>query len=62
MEPEEAQEVRELMDYEAGTAGSLMTPEYIALSPEITAAEAIRQLRTLAADGDHLLSLYLAGR
>ena len=36
MEPEEAQEVRELMDYEEGTAGALMTTEYIALSPEIT--------------------------
>lgn len=59
MEPEEAQEVRELMDYEAGTAGSLMTPEYIALSPKITAAEAIRQLRTLAAEAETIYYLYI---
>jgi CBS domain-containing protein/sporulation protein YlmC with PRC-barrel domain len=59
MEPEEAQEVRELMDYEEGTAGSLMTPEYIALSPEITAAEAIRQLRTLAAEAETIYYLYI---
>ncbi len=59
MEPEEAQEVRELMDYEEGTAGSLMTTEYIALSPEITAAEAIRQLRTLAAEAETIYYLYI---
>jgi magnesium transporter len=59
MEPEEAQEVRELMDYEEGTAGSLMTTEYIALSPDITAAEAIRQLRTLAAEAETIYYLYV---
>ena len=59
MEPEEAQEVRELMDYEEGTAGSLMTTEYIALSPDITAAEAIRQLRTLAAEAETIYYLFI---
>ncbi len=59
MEPEEAQEVRELMVHEEGTAGSLMTTEYIALSPEITAAEAIRQLRTLAAEAETIYYLFI---
>ncbi len=59
MEPEEAQEVRELMDYEEGTAGALMTPEYIALSPNSTAAEAISQLRTLAAEAETIYYLYV---
>ena len=59
MEPEEAQEVRELMEYEEGTAGALMTTEYLALSPEITAAEAIRQLRTLAAEAETIYYLYI---
>jgi magnesium transporter len=59
MEPEEAQEVRELMVYEEGTAGSLMTTEYISLSPDITAAEAIRQLRTLAAEAETIYYLYM---
>ena len=59
MEPEEAQEVRELMDYEEGTAGSLMTPEYIALSPEITVTEAFTQLRRLAAEAETIYYLYL---
>jgi Mg2+ transporter MgtE len=59
MEPEEAQEVRELMVYEEGTAGALMTPEYLALSPEITVAEAFTQLRRLAAEAETIYYLYL---
>lgn len=59
MEPDEAQEVRELMDYEEGTAGSLMTPEFIALAPEITATEAIAQLRQLAHEAETIYYLYL---
>jgi magnesium transporter len=59
MEPEEAQEVRELMDYEEGTAGALMTTEYLALSPEITVAEAFTQLRRLAAEAETIYYLYL---
>ena len=59
MEPEEAKEVRELMVHEEGTAGSLMTTEYIALSPDITAAEAIGQLRTLAAEAETIYYLYV---
>jgi magnesium transporter len=59
MEPEEAQEVRELMVYEEGTAGALMTTEYIALSPEINVAEALNQLRRLAAEAETIYYLYL---
>ena len=36
-----------------------MTPEYIALAPDITAAEAIRQLRTLAAEAETIYYLYV---
>jgi Mg/Co/Ni transporter MgtE len=59
MEREEAQEVRELMVYEEGTAGALMTTEYLALSPEITVAEAFKQLRRLAAEAETIYYLYL---
>ncbi len=59
MEPEEAQEVRELMVYEEGIAGALMTTEYLALSPEITVAEALIQLRRLAAEAETIYYLYL---
>jgi magnesium transporter len=59
MEPEEAQEVRELMDYEEGTAGALMTPEYIALPPDLTANEAIARLRQLASEAETIYYLYI---
>ncbi len=59
MEPAEAEEMRELMGYEEGTAGALMTPEYIALSPEITAAEAFPFLRKQAAAAETIYYLYL---
>ena len=61
MEPEEAQEVRELMEYEEGTAGALMTTEFIALAPELTAAEAFPQLRKLAAEAETIYYLYILG-
>ncbi len=61
MEPEEAQEVRELMEYEEGTAGALMTTEYIALPPELTAAEAFPLLRKLAAEAETIYYLYILG-
>jgi CBS domain-containing protein/sporulation protein YlmC with PRC-barrel domain len=61
MEPEEAQEVRELMGYEEGTAGALMTTEYIALPPGITAEEAITQLRKLAAEAETIYYLFIHG-
>jgi CBS domain-containing protein/sporulation protein YlmC with PRC-barrel domain len=59
MEPEGAQEVRQLMVYEEGTAGSLMTTEYIALSPQITVTEAFAQLRHLAREAETIYYLYL---
>jgi magnesium transporter len=59
MEPGEAQEMRELMAYEEDTAGALMTTEYIALPPDITAAEAIVRLRRLAAEAETIYYLYI---
>ncbi len=62
MEPEEAQEVRELMEHEEGTAGALMTTEYIALPPELTVAEAFPRLRKLAAEAETIYYLYILGK
>jgi len=61
MEPEEAQEVRELMGHAEGTAGALMTTEYIALPPELTVAEAFPRLRKLAAEAETIYYLYILG-
>ncbi|MFI5889492.1 magnesium transporter MgtE N-terminal domain-containing protein [Actinoplanes sp. NPDC051513] len=45
MEPEEAAPVRQLMDYQQGTAGSLMTSEPVILTPDVTVAEALARIR-----------------
>ncbi len=45
MDPEDSDDVRRLLEYEEGTAGSLMNPVPIILSPEATVAEALAHIR-----------------
>ncbi|QBX56352.1 CBS domain-containing protein [Nocardioides seonyuensis] len=45
MEPDEAEDVRRLMSYHADTAGAMMTPEPVILSPDATVADALAQVR-----------------
>lgn len=45
MDAEEADVVRQLLSYEEGTAGSLMTPEIVIMGPTNTVAEALAQVR-----------------
>lgn len=59
METDEAEEVRELMQYEEGTAGSLMTTEFIAFSASLTVEEVIHQLRKLAPSAETIYYLYV---
>ncbi|HUS94896.1 MAG TPA: magnesium transporter [Patescibacteria group bacterium] len=47
MEPEEAEDVRELLSYDEGSAGRLMTRDVAKLRRQWTAAEAIDYLRSL---------------
>jgi Mg/Co/Ni transporter MgtE len=44
MEPDEASPVRQLLHYQPGTAGAMMTSEPIILTPDATVAEALARL------------------
>ncbi|GAA1924307.1 magnesium transporter MgtE N-terminal domain-containing protein [Nocardioides hwasunensis] len=45
MEPDEAEDVRRLMSYDDNTAGAMMTPEPVILSPDATIADALAHVR-----------------
>jgi Mg/Co/Ni transporter MgtE len=45
MEPDEAEDVRRLMSYADETAGAMMTPEPVILSPDATVADALAHVR-----------------
>ena len=45
MDMEDADVVRRLLSYDEGTAGSLMTPDIVILSPTTTVAEALAEIR-----------------
>jgi CBS domain-containing protein len=45
MEPEEAQPLRRLLTYEGNTAGGLMNPEPVIVSPRTTVADVLARLR-----------------
>jgi magnesium transporter len=59
MEREEAQDVRELLSYPPESAAGLMTTEYVALSPDLTADEALTQLRRVAEEAETVYYVYV---
>ena len=54
METEEAEEVRELLGYDEGTAGGLMTTDLLSVSEDTTAADAIERVRSADIDAEQL--------
>lgn len=60
MEEEEAEDVKELLTYGESTAGGLMTTEYVALPLDLTAEEAIVQLRELAPRAETIYYVYVS--
>jgi magnesium transporter len=60
METDEANEVRELLQYDEDTAGGLMTTEYIAVDPLMTAAQAIEHLRKVGEEAELIYYVYVA--
>lgn len=62
MEPEEAAEIRELLPYGEETAGGLMTPEFVAVFPEVRADETVKALRQVANEIDNVQYVYVIDR
>lgn len=59
MEDEDAEEVRELMDYPEGSAGSIMTTEFVAMNENTTTEEAIEILRASAPSAETVYYIYV---
>jgi len=58
MQEEKSEEVQELLEYTEGTAGRLMSPEFVAVREDATVAEAIEHTRK-AASGEGAFYLYV---
>jgi Mg/Co/Ni transporter MgtE len=59
MEPEEAGDVKELLDYDDETAGGLMTTEFIAVEEHLTAAQTIERIRELEPSAETIYYVYV---
>ena len=59
VEKDEAADIRKLSSYAEGTAGSLMSTDFIAVPPETTALGAIDELRRKACDIEAIYYVYV---
>jgi magnesium transporter len=59
MEPDEAAELRDLMVYPADSAGGIMTPAYVAVTPDLRADQAVVALRRVAAEAETVNYVYV---
>jgi magnesium transporter len=59
MEPADLAEIRELMAYRPDTAGGIMTPEFVAMSPSLRADRAVAALRRVAEEAETINYVYV---
>jgi magnesium transporter len=59
MEPEEREDVRELLAYDEDTAGGLMTNDYLEIRQEMSAEQVIEVLRREVPDTETIYYLYV---
>lgn len=57
--PEERKDVARLVTYPEGTAGAIMTSDYVSLTPDETAREAIEHIRQVARRRETIYALYV---
>ena len=62
MESADSAPIRKLLLYEEGTAGGLMTPEFVAIQPGLRADQAIDALRELASEAELANYVYVLDR
>jgi magnesium transporter len=55
----EREDIRRLAGYREGTAGSIMTSDYATLGPQLTAREAVEELRRVAPDKETIYNAYV---
>lgn len=60
MKPEDKSQIRELLDFEKHTAGSLMNPEVPVFHPATVVKDAIEMLRQKSSESDMLFYVYIA--
>ncbi|QEK21352.1 magnesium transporter [Peptacetobacter hiranonis] len=59
LNPEDAEEVKELLFYEDDTAGGTMTKGYISINKDMTALQAIEKMREEAEDAETIYYIYV---
>jgi magnesium transporter len=59
MEPEDAEDVKELLSYHDETAGGLMTTEFIAIKPGMSADQLITYLREVGPEAETIYYIYV---
>ena len=59
MKAKEAGEIRELLQFKKDTAGSIMNPEVVAFSVELTVGQALEELRKKGERSEHIFYIYL---
>ncbi len=59
MEPSEARELQELLAHPEDSAGSLMTPEFVAVGPDSTVEDALATLRRVAEEAETVYYTYV---
>jgi len=62
MDPDEAAEIRDLMAYPPDTAGGIMTPAFVAVSPDLHADQTIAALRKVAEQTETMHYVYVVDR
>ncbi|MFH1524915.1 MAG: CBS domain-containing protein [Chloroflexota bacterium] len=62
MEKDEADDVRKLLAYPENSAGGIMTTEYAAIHPGLTASEAIKILRGMADEVETMFYVYVVDK